>query len=222
MRHGNIGEELEKALSGAESPPEAGISRKISILSFLSRHPCSTSTKVARFMNTSERGVMWHIDGLVRQGILGKYGDKKARFFVKEQVLEGDCSVFAVLSDERAVRVLTLLEEGPGLSQSDLMEESGIGRNSLRRLLESLEISGLVAVVREGRSRRYYLTERLAQMRDTYRQRRDSTAESIKEVLNGLAGKFNVSGGLDGFVYIDMGNEELAFGTDPFVSIFTG
>ena len=102
------------------------------------------------------------------------------------------------------------------------MKETGIGRNSLRRLLESLEVSGLVAVVREGRSRRYYLTERLAQMRDAYGQRRDSTAESIKEVLNGLVGKFNVSGGVDGFIYIGLGNEELAFGTDPFISIFTG
>jgi len=223
MKHGNIGEELEKALSGAESPPEAEISRKIAILSFLSMHPCSTSTRVAKFMDTSERGVMWHIDGLVKQGILGRYErNRKARFFVKEQVLEGDCPVFAVLSDERAVRVLTLLEERNAATQTEIMEETGIARNALRRLLESLEDVELIVVVREGRSRRYFLTRKLSRIKETYEERRESAAERIEEALSGLTGGFDMERGVGGFLYVSIGGEELTFSTDPFASIFTG
>ena len=222
MKHGNIGEELEKALSGGGAPPEAEISRKIVILSFLSMHPCSTSTGVAKFMNTSERGVMWHIDGLVKENILGRYDEKKARFFVRGQVLEGDCPVFAVLSDKRSINVLNLLEESPALSQSEMMEEIDITRNTLRRILESLEKVGLLAVVKEGRNRRYYLTDRLSRMREQYEERRGSSAEGIKEMLGKLAGNFDISSERGGLLHVSLGTEDMVFSADPFMSIFTG
>ncbi len=218
MEHRNIGEELEKALSG-DSDPEATISKKILILSFLSMNPCSTATKIANFLKTSERGVMWHIDAMLRENIVGRYEGRKLRFFIRGQVLEGDCQIFALLSDERVVRLLLLMEESPGFSQGELMKESEISRKTLKRLLDEMEKAGMILTVKEGRNQRYYLTEKLSEMKKNYEIRRTNISDTIRDMLKRMVGKHELIIERDGIMHVSIGKHEVVFSEDPFMSV---
>jgi len=217
-----IGEELQKAISGKEIRPDAEVSRKILILSFLSMHPCSTSTAIARFLDTSERGVMWHTDSLVRKEIIGRRDGKKTRFFIRNHIRDGDCPVFSILGDERAKKILLLLEESAGMSNTEILEETGMARQSARNLLGALEGAQIVRSLKEGRNRRYYLTEKLAEMREDYASRREMAGNTMKEILNELAGSYEVLSERDGMLMISMGDRDLKMATDPFTGVFTG
>ncbi len=222
MERGNIGEAFEKALSGSDKFSEADISKKIIIVSFLSMHPCSTSTAIARFLNTSERGVMWHLDGLMKKGIAGKYERKKARFFIKGHVKEGDCPIFSLLYDDKVRDIILILGESPGMSQSEILTETTLSRPVLKRLLRSLEEEGLIKAVKEGRNRRYYLTEKLGSIREEYARRKESTAILLKDMLSQLTGRFEIILERGALLHISLGKEEILLSTDPFESAFRG
>ncbi len=218
----NIGEELEKLLSSAGSKPEAGVSRRLLILSYLSEHPCSTSTMIARFIGTSERGILWHTDAMIRDGILARGGDGTARFFIKGHIREEDCRIFSLLIDERVRRILILLEEKPALSFRTLHDETGLSEYALRRELRSMEEAGLLTSVRDGRSRRYFLTETLSYSRKLYHERRKSAMKLLKEQVSRIAGKIDVFSERDGVMHISIDGENLIFVADPFTGVFMG
>ncbi len=222
MAPAGMGEELEKAMSGQETATETGTSRKILILSFLSERPCSTAGQISRNFKISTRGVLWHIRGMKKEQMISEIDDTKTRYFITGSIKSSDCGIFTLLSDERARMILHTVAREPGLTQKDIAANIGISRELVGKIVNMIIKNGLISGIRDGKNRRYFITEKIEHMQNEYSERRKAVKEIIEGVMKELGAEFKPDVERDGVLYLKIGNKELKFSTDPFKSCLEG
>ena len=66
---------------------------------------------------------------------------------------------FGLMGDENRLRILFALHSAPGITVSDLAEAVGMSDNAASHALSALRIAGVVAATRDGRFRRWSITD---------------------------------------------------------------
>ena len=188
MPEKGIGKALRSAISGQrqeETKPKGealllNVHRR-AILEFLCRKPCATPSLVARALDLSPNAVAWHFQKLLDGGYLGRAGTEAA--YPAGLLPATDVGIFLLLMQERVRSVLVATLEHPGASQDAIAETSGVSRQTAARGLEELERAGLVNVVRDGRTNRYYMTPLLATRRDANAKRALAFSDGVLKML---------------------------------------
>jgi DNA-binding transcriptional ArsR family regulator len=100
-----------------------------------------------------------------------------------------DAPLFAALAVPPRARLLAAAFEDPGASQTELCAALDLPRQSIAKAAAALDDLGLLRIVRDGRRRRYYPTNLLAQRREANRPRARTFAEHLVRRLaeEGLA-----------------------------------
>ncbi len=220
MSSPRIGEEFERAISGEDNRKTEGFERRLDILSHLSRNPCCTSSEIAKLMNISDRGVLWHLRAMERLEFVGEaeIGAKK-RFFIRMHVREGDCEVLSLVKESRVRKIFLTVLESPGIKQKELSESLLLSRQSMGKILKKLMASGILAETRDGRNMRYYPTKKLSELQKLYEERRSNASDRIKEIVRAMGMEYEITMDRDGLLYMKIGNKDVRFGTDPMKSI---
>ncbi len=216
MSSPKIGEEFERAIYGKKEEETEGLERRLGILSYLSRKPCSTSSEIAKFMKISDRGVLWHLRAMEKAGTIGEVViDKKTRFFIRGCVREGDCGVFSLIKDRKTRKAVATIFENPGITQKRLSENLQLSRQSTGRILRRLEKAGVITSIRDGKNMRYYPTRKLTELRRIYEERTENASKRIKGLVKDLGMDFDITLDREGLLYMKIAGRDVRFSTDP-------
>ena len=66
---------------------------------------------------------------------------------------------FGLMGDENRLKILFALHRAPGITVSDLAEAVGMSDNAASHALSALRMAGVVAAERDGRFRRWSITD---------------------------------------------------------------
>ena len=66
---------------------------------------------------------------------------------------------FGLMGDENRLKILFALHRAPGITVSDLAAAVGMSDNATSHALSALRIAGVVAAARDGRFRRWSITD---------------------------------------------------------------
>jgi predicted ArsR family transcriptional regulator len=123
------------------------------------QRPCSSLNRLADRVGVSPATAKYHLDLLVRGGLLGEYRRGRRRLFFPRGLLEdGEVESTATIQDPRVAPVYELICGNPGTVQKDLTDRLGCSHQSVNRAAARLAAEGLVRTVKEGRYTRYYPT----------------------------------------------------------------
>lgn len=85
-----------------------------------------------------------------RQGVL-----------ISDAVLDSWAVRFSLLGDINRLKILLALHQAPGISVGELAATVGMSDNAVSQALSALRLAGLVASDRDGRFRRWSLTDQV-------------------------------------------------------------
>jgi DNA-binding MarR family transcriptional regulator len=184
MPERGVGRALRAALAGQkrETAKPAGEAlvlneHRRAVLEFLCRKPCATASAIARALDLSPNAVAWHVQKLLEGGYLAKALTEAA--YPAGLIPSTDAPLFGLLLQESHRAALLAVLNAPGLHQEEAAEASKLARQTIARALQELEQAGLVSVVRDGRTNRYFPTDLLAQRRDANSKRALAFSDAI-------------------------------------------
>jgi DNA-binding MarR family transcriptional regulator len=125
----------------------------------LCRRPCLSSGELARTLGTSRANATWHLNKMVKAGLLAKARNGgKWGYLATNHISDEEKPLFSVLGNPVARRLYLKIKERPGATQVALSKALALQRQDLSWHLEKLERVGLVGTIRDGRFKRYRAT----------------------------------------------------------------
>jgi predicted ArsR family transcriptional regulator len=152
---------------------------RCAIYEFLCYHPCSSVTSIAKGLKVSESSVRWHLDKLVTEGYMSLSGDGNTIYFPKHMIKSEHIDIFKLLALDKAEAILALIRSNEGVSQGELCKELDLNTRTVMKYLFDLEFLGLIRQTKDGKYKRYYPTNRMADLKNDYRK----NASSFKEFI---------------------------------------
>ncbi len=170
-----IGRALQDAIDGAhedEVTKTTGVillnPQRRRILEYLCLRPFSTSGRTATDLKLSPSSVEWHLRALVTSGFVSQ-SKEKGFYYPKDFIDFSDAELFTTMHAPKRRDVLRAIIDSPGISQIEIGNDLGIGRQVTSKILTELETIGLVTKVTDGRFIRLYPTELLKEKQDAQR-----------------------------------------------------
>ena len=154
------------------------------ILQYLSKYPCNHMNGIVRDLGLSYPTVKWHIDLLVKQDFLSykKVGNKNV-YFPCNMIAEKDIELFTFLNKDKARILYITLMNRPGLTQKEICTVSNMSNRTVISYLNDLEKYGFIKVRKDGIFRKYYPTNLINELMDSYRDRLNNFRKDIKRKL---------------------------------------
>ena len=163
---GSLGKALQRAVGvpAGEQDTRAGRGRSSTLMNiarqdllmYLSRNPCCHMRAIARGLGWSMPTVDWHVRKMIGAGIVQeKRVGRKRIFYITGQVSGEDQRACVHLSQEVPRRLMKAVAATPGLTQGELAVK--IKQKDIGRHLKTLLALGLLAEMRDGRFKRYFL-----------------------------------------------------------------
>ncbi len=193
------GAEFINALSRVISPGEdriLNVEEKVSgetilmnpqrqmILQYLSKYPCNHMNGIVRDLGLSYPTVKWHIDLLVRQEFVSyKIVGNKNVYFPYNMIAEKDIELFTFLNKDKARILYLTLVKRPGLTQKEICKISNMSNRTVISYLNDLEKYEFIKVRKDGIFRKYYPTNLINELMDSYRDRLNSFRKDLKRKL---------------------------------------
>ncbi|MGQ9583124.1 MAG: winged helix-turn-helix transcriptional regulator [Thermoplasmatota archaeon] len=193
-RGGGVGPALRRALG--EEPPRRDFSvgrssvlmspMRLRIFQELCNHPCARVREVSRAVGVAAPAVLWHLERLVRAGIVRRLrvGGRSA-YFPAQALEDEDIGFLAALSDAKSAGAARIILDSPGMTQRELRAAARCSGHTLR----ALAARGVVECLREGRNRRYYPAAALRQRREAFERR----SRRFKQLLISLLSREGLS-----------------------------
>ena len=189
MKGGALGDELkrilgrEDELEGEEGRPKAAAGADAMLLFHPTRkkifevcftRPCCTQNGLARQAGVSPATAKYHLDLLLRGGLVSELRKGKNRLFYPTGLLgRDDIERSAMMEDPRVGDVYRLISGRPGLAQKDLAGDLGRTHQSIIRAVSKLIAAGQIRQAREGRHVRYFPeSQAVSDLRDGRRRLR--------------------------------------------------
>ncbi len=197
------------------------------IFSLLTRFPCAHLNDISRKLELTLPTTRWHLDKLVDGGFLSskKVGNRIV-FYPHSMIDADEVEILSFLSQPRAIVVFVGIRENPGLPQSKLARKLEMNIQTLSIYLKQLISFELVAVVVDGRFKRYYPTSRFKEMEDSHMLRLKRFREEILEGLtkDGVHPEVVRTTDKEMHVKILVGTTRSVFiiHTDPFITMLLG
>jgi DNA-binding transcriptional ArsR family regulator len=143
--------------------------------------PCSNIRQLSKRVGVAPPSVSWHLRKLSEAGIVGSTGPgRRRRFYIPGSLEEEDVPVLSFFAGEDMRAALRSLCQEPGLTQGQLIHDSGCNGHTIRALVAH----GIVDVVRDGRNRRYYPGEVLARRSLVHEERARRSRQHLLSTLS--------------------------------------
>jgi len=191
MRQG-VGKALELAVRG-EAEEEVKGRRSESAFSnpvrrrmfeFLTKHPCSSISEVARGVGQSPSAARWHLKKLVEAGHIAEIRHRKRLvYYPKDLVVREDADILATLSIKRIKETYLAILRSKGITQAELGELLGVSHQSVSRYTSLLKDLGLIVTMEDGRFTRYYPTPLLGEKREVNQPRERAFGDALLRSL---------------------------------------
>lgn len=154
------------------------------ILQYLSKFPCNHMNGIVRDLDLSYPTVKWHIDLMMKQEFVSnkRIGNKNV-YYPYNMIAEKDVELFTFLNKDKARRLYVLLIKKPGLTQKEICKLSNMSNRTVISYLIELTDHGFVKVRKDGIYRRYYPTNLINDLVDSYRNRMNGFRKEIKRKL---------------------------------------
>jgi len=154
------------------------------ILQYLSKYPCNHMNGIVHDLSLSYPTVKWHIDLLVKQDFVSykRIGNKNV-YFPYNMIADKDIEVFTFLNKNKARLLYLLLVKKPGLTQKEICKLSQMSNRTVISYLIELTNYGFIKVSKDGIYRRYYPTNLINVLMDSYRSRMNNFRKDIKRKL---------------------------------------
>jgi predicted transcriptional regulator len=154
------------------------------ILQYLSKYPCNHMNGIVRDLGLSYPTIKWHIDLLVKQEFVSymKVGNKNV-YFPYNMIAEKDIELFTFLNRDKARELYLTLVDKPGLTQKEICKLSKMSNRTVISYLNDLEKLKFIKVRKDGIFRKYYPTNIINNLIDSYRSRLNNFRKDIKRKL---------------------------------------
>lgn len=154
------------------------------IFQYLSQFPCNHMNGIVHDLGLSYPTVKWHIDLLVKQDFVSsrRIGNKNV-YFPYNMIADKDIKLFTFLNKKKARLLYLLLVEQPGLTQKEIYKLSHMSNRTVISYLVELTEYGFIKVHKDGIFRRYYPTNLINDLMESYRNRMNSFRKTIKRKL---------------------------------------
>lgn len=225
-----MGRALLKRLRG-EAERSRGSAREASllnehrrqVLAHLFWRPCSTASDISKVLTLSVGSVRWHLDKLTASGLLSYDGP----YYYPRGLLDPeDVELFKHLSSERIHRILLLLAETQGISQSELAKVAATPRQMVAQVMSDLRGLGLISDLKDGRFLRYYITDVLAAKSEHYAAKARTYSEWLLHKLEDQGIEARVVRGTTQVLELEIGSEgarsALLLRLNPIAAIMSG
>jgi predicted transcriptional regulator len=154
------------------------------ILQYLSKYPCNHMNGIVRDLGLSYPTVKWHIDLLVKQDFVSyKNVGNKNVYFPYNMIAEKDIELFTFLNKDKARLLYLTLVNKPGLTQKEICKLSKMSNRTVISYLNDLEKYEFIKVRKDGIFRKYYPTNLINELMDSYRNRLNNFRKDIKRKL---------------------------------------
>jgi predicted transcriptional regulator len=154
------------------------------ILQYLSKYPCNHMNGIVRDLGLSYPTVKWHIDLMIKQEFVSykNIGNKNV-FFPYNMIADKDIELFTFLNKDKARVLYNLLIQRPGLTQKEICKLSKMSNRTVISYLMELVDFGFINVRKDGIFRRYYPSNLINELINSYRDRMNSFRKEIKRKL---------------------------------------
>jgi DNA-binding MarR family transcriptional regulator len=154
------------------------------ILQYLSKYPCNHMNGIVRDLGLSYPTVKWHIDLMIKQEFVSykNIGNKNV-FFPYNMIADKDIELFTFLNKDKARVLYSLLINKPGLTQKEICTLSKMSNRTVISYLMELVDYGFINVRKDGIYRRYYPSNLINELMNSYRDRMNSFRKEIKRKL---------------------------------------
>ncbi len=154
------------------------------ILQYLSKYPCNHMNGIVRDLGLSYPTVKWHIDLLIKQEFISyKQVGNKNVYFPYNMIAEKDIELFTFLNKDKARILYMTLVKKPGLTQKEICKLSNMSNRTVISYLNDLERYEFIKVRKDGIFRKYYPTNLINELMESYRDRLNSFRKDIKRKL---------------------------------------
>lgn len=149
------------------------------IFEFLCSHPCSSVSSIAKGLNISESRVRWHLEKLVWDKLVKLKENSNTIFFPSNMINPEHINIFKLLAVDRSNSIFESIKRNEGLYQNELSKKLDLNTRTVMKYTSDLEYFGLIRGANDGKYKRYYLTDRMDELRDYYRK----NAKNFKEYV---------------------------------------
>ncbi|MCK8518078.1 winged helix-turn-helix transcriptional regulator [Methanoculleus sp. 7T] len=123
-------------------------------------HPGITPVEIARATGINRGTTGYHLSRLREAGLVSViHQDGRVGYFRNRGYDTTEKNVYFHLRNSVRQQILTLLLDDPGITQSEIADDTGISRSAAAWHLQRLAADGLIESDRDGRTVRYALTD---------------------------------------------------------------
>jgi predicted transcriptional regulator len=146
-----------------------------SIYSFIDENPGSTIARVSQARQIDRATVKYHLYKLENEGkiVLRKIGKYSRAFRNSGTYSDREQTVISHLQNGNSRTVLMLIMGQPGITNQELADRIGVKKNAVSWHIDRFTGDGLVYYIRDGKFKRYYVTDYIVPM---LRQHAESAA----------------------------------------------
>lgn len=157
---------------------------RLEIFQFLCKNPCSKLRVIAKELELAVPTADWHLRKMTEKGLItGKKVGKNKVFYPAEMIDPQDVEVLTLLSGDKAKIICSEIAANPGITQSELGKRLGMYQQEIGWYTSKLTEKGVLSKVIDGRFRRFYITEDLANVLRSNRKRRNHFKKTLLKAL---------------------------------------
>lgn len=190
-----MGDALKKAIAQESAVGEVEESKKgedslllnptrLEIFQYLCKNPCSKLRAIAKALELAVPTADWHLKKLTEGGLLSvkKVGKNKI-FYPAEMIDSADIEILSLLGGDKVRLILSTIIQNPGITQTKLGKETGMYQQELGWYANKLTEGGVLSRVKDGRFKRYYISENLDSVLRSNRKRRNHFKKNLIKAL---------------------------------------
>lgn len=190
-----IGDALKRAIAQERTLEDVGKSKKgeeslllnpsrLEIFQYLCKNPCSKLRAIAEALELAVATTDWHLRKLSEKGLVTAKSVGKVKIYYPAEMIDpGDVEILAILSGDKARLICSIIASNPGINQGELGKKVGMYQQEVGWYTSKLTEKGVLSRVKDGRFRRYYLSENLDSALLSDRKRRNHFKKALLKAL---------------------------------------
>jgi DNA-binding MarR family transcriptional regulator len=190
---GSFGKVLKKAIGREEEAEQKSRLSKKSlfvnptrqkIFQYLCERPCSHLRRIARELNISVPTAEWHLKKFVEKDVLrAVMMENKYVYYPSNMMDPEDINIIWCLNNDKSKLIYETIMDAPGITQKKICEKTNLYQQAASSYTTKLEEVGLIVSQREGRFKRYTITNHPYKILRSKQKRRKYFREWIIKIL---------------------------------------
>ncbi len=190
-----IGDALKRAIAQERAVGDVERSRKgeeslllnptrLDIFQYLCKNPCSRLRGIAKALELAVPTAEWHLRKMTEKGLVtAKNVGKYKIYYPADMIDRKDVELLALLSGDKAGLICSVVASDPGITQGKLGKKVGMYQQEVGWYTSQLTEKGVLSRVRDGRFKRYYISETLDGVLHSDRKRRNLFKKTLLKAL---------------------------------------